>query len=79
MLQPEDARTPDLEAYAAVFTALARYGSGSIISTHVTVADVRQNLSALCDVSDEELVGLIVRVATANRMLIAFDHNRQVA
>jgi hypothetical protein len=69
--------TPDLEAYAAVFNVLSRYGAGSLVSTHVTVTEIRQSLSHFCHVSDDELVGLIVRVATANRMVISFDHNKQ--
>jgi hypothetical protein len=73
------ATTPDLEAYAAVFAVLSKYGAGSLISTHMTVGEARGQLSHLADVSDDELVGLIVTVATANRMLISFDHNEQVA
>jgi hypothetical protein len=71
--------TPDLDAYAAVFAVLSKYSAGSLISTHVAVGEARSQLSHLADVSDDQLVGLIVRVATANRMLISFDHNQPVA
>jgi hypothetical protein len=71
--------TPDLEAYPAVFAVLSKYSAGSLISTHLAVSEARGHLPHFADVSDDELVGLIVKVATANRMLISFDHNQPVA
>jgi hypothetical protein len=79
MPMSRSATIPDLDAYAAVFAVLSKYSAGSLISTHVTVNEVRGHLSHFADVSDDELVGLIVRVATANRMMISFDHNQPVA
>jgi hypothetical protein len=79
MRPSHSAITPDFDAYAAVFAVLSKYSAGSLISTHVTVSEVREQLSHFADVSDDELIGLIVRVATANRMLISFDHNQPVA
>ena len=73
-MEPADfAASTDAEAYDAVFTTLLEYHPGDIVSTHDALAQVRR-LAPDCALGDEELIGLIVRMATGTTMIISFDH-----
>jgi hypothetical protein len=69
------ALSSNLDAWSAVYTVLAGYRSGSILSTDVAVAAARDFLPVGCPITDDELVKLFVRAGTANKMAISFDHN----
>ncbi len=73
MQQQQRAVSAKLDAYEAVFTALAKFRSGSILSTHDVLADVRQ-LCPSCEHTDEELVGFIVETLTGQPIGVCFDH-----
>jgi len=73
-MEPADlAASPDADAYDAVFTTLLEYHPGDVVSTRDALAQVRR-LEPDCGLGDEELIGLIVRMATGTTMIISFDH-----
>ena len=73
-MQPASyAAVSDADAYDAVFTTLLEYHPDDIVSTHRALADVRR-LAPDCPLDDEELIGLIVRMATGTTMVVSFDH-----
>jgi hypothetical protein len=63
----------DADAYDAVFTTLLEYHPDDIVSTHCALGQVRR-LAPDCALDDEELIGLIVRMATGTTMIVSFDH-----
>jgi hypothetical protein len=73
MQQQERAVSANLDAYQAVFTALAKYRPGSILSTRDVLIDIRQ-LCPSCEFTDEELVGLAVETLTGQTIGVCFDH-----
>ena len=73
-MQPTSyAGAPDADAYDAVFTTLLEYHPDDIVSTHMALGEVRR-LAPDCPLDDEELIGLIVRMATGTTMVVSFDH-----
>ena len=64
---------PDADVYDAVFTTLLEYHPDDIVSTHNALGDVRRLLPD-CALDDEELIALIVRMATGTTMIVSFDH-----
>jgi hypothetical protein len=73
-MQPSGATTAfDADAYDAVFTTLLEYHPNDIVSTHGALAEVRRLLPD-CAIDDEELIALIVRMATGTTMAVSFDH-----
>ena len=64
----------DLDLYEAVFAALTGYRPGHVVSTYTAVTDARKRLPPASKISDDALVDLLVKVATANQMLVNFDH-----
>jgi hypothetical protein len=73
MQQQQRSVSANLDAYEAVFTALAKYGPGSILSTRDVLTDIRQ-LCPSCEHTDEELVGFIVETLTGQTIGVCFDH-----
>lgn len=67
----------DSDAYDAVFTALLEYHPNDTISTRTVLRDVRR-LAPGCAYSDEEMVALIVRLATGTTMAVSFDQRESV-
>jgi hypothetical protein len=67
----------DPDAYDAVFTALLEYHPNDVVSTRTVLRDVRR-LAPACERSDDELVALIVQLATGTTMAVSFDQ-REVA
>ena len=63
----------DADAYDAVFTTLLEYHPDDIVSTHNALGDVRRLLPQ-CQLDDEELIALIVKLATGTTMAVSFDH-----
>ena len=63
----------DADAYDAVFTTLLEYHPDDIVSTHSALGDVRRLLPE-CQLGDEELIALIVKIATGTTMAVSFDH-----
>jgi hypothetical protein len=61
------------DAYVAVSTALSLYSVGNIASTRTVLRAVRK-LSPVCSASDEELIALIVSIASGRTMGVSFDH-----
>jgi hypothetical protein len=73
-MEPESfAGAADADAYDAVFTTLLEYHPDDIVSTHSALANVRRLLPD-CALDDEELIALIVRMATGTTMIVSFDH-----
>lgn len=62
----------DPGAYDAVFTALLEYHPYDTISTSTVLGEVRR-LAPDCTLPDEEMVALIVQLATGTTMAISFD------
>ena len=62
----------DPEAYDAVFTALLEYHVNDTISTRTVLKDVRR-LAPDCKVPDDEMVALIVKMATGTTLGLSFD------
>lgn len=62
----------DADAYDAVFTALIEYHPNDTISTRTVLQEVRR-LAPGCAHSDEEIVALIVHLATGTTMAVSFD------
>jgi hypothetical protein len=73
MQQEQGSVSATLDAYEAVFTVLAKYRSGSILSTRDVLTDIRQ-LCPSCEHTDEELVGLVVETLTGQTIGVCFDH-----
>lgn len=73
MQQQQKSVSANLDAYEAVFTALAKYRPGSILSTRDVLTDIRQ-LCPSCEYTDEELVGFIVEALTGQTIGVCFDH-----
>jgi hypothetical protein len=73
MQQQQRSVSADLDAYEAVFTVLAKYRPGSILSTRDVLADIRQ-LCPSCEHTDEELVGFVVETLTGQTIGVCFDH-----
>jgi hypothetical protein len=73
MQSSSQATIVDADAYDAVFTTLLEYHPDDIVSTHMALAEVRR-LAPGCPLDDEELIGLIVRMATGTTMVVSFDH-----
>lgn len=67
--------SPESAAYDAVKVALSGFRSGELVSTRTILNTVRR-LAPACLESDEELVALIVPVATGRTMAVSFDHKR---
>jgi hypothetical protein len=67
----------DPDAYDAVFTALLEYHPNDVVSTRRVLKDVRR-LAPECPFPDEEMLALIVQMASGTTMGISFDH-REVA
>jgi hypothetical protein len=67
----------DPDAYDAVFTALLEYHPNDVISTRTVLKDVRR-LAPNCGFPDDEMVALIVKLATGTTMAVSFDQ-REVA
>ena len=63
----------DFDLYEAVFAALAGARPGQMISLRKAVSDARKRLPATSNVTDQELVHLLVDVATTNRILVSSD------
>jgi hypothetical protein len=63
----------DPDVYDAVFTTLLEYHPNDVLSTRDALLGVRHLLpdSAL---NDEDLVALIVKLATGTTMMVSFDH-----
>ena len=61
------------DAYVAVSTALSLYSVGNIASTRTVLRAVRK-LSPVCSASDEELIALIVSIASGRTVGVSFDH-----
>lgn len=61
------------DAYVAVSTALSLYSEGNVASTRIVLRAVRK-LSPFCSASDEELIALIVSIASGRTMGVSFDH-----
>jgi hypothetical protein len=62
----------DADAYDAVFTALLEYHPNDVISTSTVLKDVRR-LAPHCAFDDDEMVALIVQMATGTTMGVSFD------
>lgn len=62
----------DPDAYDAVFTALLEYHPNDVISTRTVLKDVRR-LAPQCAFPDDEMVALIVQMATGTTMAVSFD------
>jgi hypothetical protein len=62
----------DADAYDAVFTALLEYHPNDVISTRTVLQDVRR-LAPECAFDDDEMLALIVKMATGTTMAISFD------
>jgi hypothetical protein len=62
----------DPDAYDAVFTALLEYHPNDVISTTTVLKDVRR-LAPACAFGDDEMLALIVKMATGTTMGISFD------
>lgn len=62
----------DPDAYDAVFTALIEYHPNEAISVRAVLAEVRR-LAPGCASSDDEIVALIVQLATGSTMGVTFD------
>lgn len=62
------------DAYVAVSTAVSLTGSAYLVSTGATLRTVRK-LSPCCRASDEELIALIVAIASGRTMGVSFDHH----
>jgi hypothetical protein len=73
MQQQQESVSANLDAYEAVFTVLAKYRSGSILSTRDVLSDLRQRCPT-CEHTDEELVGLVVETLTGQTIGVCFDH-----
>jgi hypothetical protein len=67
----------DPDAYDAVFTALLEYHPNDVVSTRRVLKDVRR-LAPECPFADEDMLALIVQMASGTTMGISFDH-REVA
>jgi len=63
----------DPDAYDAVFTALLEYHPNEVVSTRTVLRDVRR-LAPDCGFPDEEMLALIVQMASGTTMAISFDH-----
>jgi hypothetical protein len=63
----------DQEIDHVVSKALSGLGTGDIISTHATIAQIRR-LAPKCSRSDDELVALLVMEATGRAIAVSFDH-----
>lgn len=61
------------DAYVAVSTAVSLYSAGNVASTGTVLQAVRK-LSPFCSESDEELIALIVAIASGRTMGVSFDH-----
>jgi len=62
----------DPDAYDAVFTALLEYHPNDVISTRTVLEDVRR-IAPDCGFPDEEMLALIVQIASGTTMAISFD------
>jgi hypothetical protein len=69
----ERATLLDPDVYDAVFTTLLEYHPNDILSTRDALLGVRHLLPD-SSLGDEELVALIVKVATGTTMMVSFDH-----
>ena len=67
-----------VDEWSAVFSALARYRPGNLVSTHLAVVEARRHIPRASAITDDELVDLIVKAAIANQMLIRFDHKQRL-
>ena len=65
---------PERAGYRRVFVVLAKYEPGYMVSTRLAIADIRDQIPYLENVSDEELVTLIVSEARVKRVALCFDH-----
>lgn len=63
----------DFETYHAVSTVLSHFGAHDTVSTRATLQAIRW-MAPLCHDTDEELIKLIVTLATGRTMGVAFDH-----
>ena len=63
----------DPDAYDAVFTALLEYHPNDVVSTRRVLKDVRR-LAPDCPFADEDMLALIVQMASGTTMGISFDH-----
>jgi hypothetical protein len=66
------AASQDPDAYDAVFTALLEYHPNDTISVRTVLGEVRR-LMPDCAFPDEEMVALIVTMATGTTMAVSFD------
>jgi hypothetical protein len=62
----------DPEAYDAVFTALLEYHPYDTISTRTVLGEVRR-LAPDCPLPDDDMIALIVQMATGTTMAVSFD------
>jgi len=62
----------DADAYDAVFTALLEYHPNDVISTSRVLRDVRR-LAPACTLADDDMIALIVQMATGTTMAVSFD------
>lgn len=62
------------DAYVAVSTALALNSSGDVASTGMVLRATRR-LSPHCRESDDELIGLLVSIASKRTIALSFDHH----
>ena len=76
MSQTAHSSSPVLPAYEAVSTVLSNFGPRDVISTGTTLQAVRW-LQPGCPETDEELVALIVSIATGRTMGVSFDHKHR--
>jgi hypothetical protein len=68
----------DPDAYDAVFTALLEYHPNEVVSTRTLLKDVRR-LAPECAFADEDMLALIVQMASGTTMAISFDHRDAAA
>lgn len=78
MSQTAHSSSPVMPAYEAVSAVLSTFGPHDVVSTGNTLQAVRW-LEPGCPETDEELVALIVSIATGRTMGVSFDHKHRRA
>ncbi len=70
---PEKQMQSTFASRYAVSTVLSHFGSRDVVSTHMTIQAIR-TMVPRCQETDEELVDLIISMATKRSTAIRFDH-----
>lgn len=65
---------PERAGYQGVVVVLAEYEPGDMVSTRLAIADIREQIPYLAEVSDDEIVALIVSEARVKGVALCFDH-----